>query len=50
MVEFTHEEVIALKSILDICLEQFEVSGGDIDYAGFGERSAEIIRSISEKI
>ena len=48
--KLTNEEKTALKSILNICMEQFATSGGDIDYAGFGDDSQTIIRSVLEKL
>lgn len=50
MMNFTHDEKIALRSILAICNDQYETSGGDIDYAGYGDESPCIIASILEKI
>lgn len=48
--ELTHEEKTALSGILSICIEQFETSGGDIDYAGLGDGSPKIIRGLIEKL
>lgn len=48
--KFTKEERTALRSILDTCIEQYETSGGDIDYAGLGEESPRALRDLIEKL
>lgn len=47
---FTTKETSALRSIIDICIDQYETSGGDIDYAGFGDDSLSILNGISKKL
>lgn len=48
--KLTQKEKTALTAILHICQEQFATSGGDIDYAGFGDESQAIINSVLEKL
>lgn len=50
MLKLTHDEKTALTWILNICMEQYETSGGDIDYAGYGAESPRIISDIQRKI
>lgn len=47
---FTKNEQTALKNIINICIEQYETSGGDIDYAGFEEDSFSILAEIKKKL
>lgn len=49
-VELSKNELIALRSILGICIEQYNTSGGDIDYAGLGESSLNVMRVLLNKI
>lgn len=48
--KLTQKEQTALKNIIDICIDQYETSGGDIDYTGLGEDSLAILTEIKAKL
>lgn len=49
-VELSKNELTALRSILGICIDQYKTSGGDIDYAGLGESSLNVMWTLLNKL
>lgn len=50
MTHFTPEELKALRSIVDSCIEQYKSSGGDIDYTGLEGEGLSIMENIAAEL
>ena len=48
--KLTNTEITALKNVLSICIDQYETSGGDIDYAELGEESLSTMQSLLSEL
>lgn len=49
-VNLTEQELTALKNILNICIDQYETSGGDIDYTALGDESVIVLQTMIDKL
>ena len=48
--EFSDDEVAAIYNCVDMALEQYTVSHGELDYADLGDRSAGALRKVLDKL
>ena len=48
--ELTNEKLEALKNILEACIDQYETSGGDIDYTGLDGAGLDIMKSMFDEL
>ncbi len=48
--KLTQKEQEALKNVIELCIDQYETSGGDIDYTGLGEEALPTLEKIKEKL
>ena len=48
--EFSDDEVVAIYNCVDMALEQYTASNGELDYADLGDRSAGALRKVLDKL